>query len=144
MNQGAALIFLTLAVFGLEAQAEIYKIIGPDGKVSYSDKEPQSEKAEKLKIQTYSGTPSVSSLNTAFKRVTLFSAQWCGACRKAKAYMASHKIAFDEWDIDTSSYAQAKMKEFGAKSIPVILVGDQKMIGFTPEKFEAMRNKAGI
>lgn len=144
MNPATALIFLALAVFSPQGEAEIYKVVGPDGKVSYTDKEPKSEKAEKLKIQTYAGVPAVSSLNAAVKRVTLFSAQWCGACRKAKAYMVSHKIAFDEWDIDTSSYAQGKLKEFGTKSIPVILVGNQRMVGFSPESFEDMRSKAGM
>lgn len=144
MNTPLALLLLMLAAFGQGAQAQIYKVVGPDGKVSYSDKEPQAEKAEKLKIQTYSGTPSVSSLDASVKRVTLFSAQWCGHCRAAKAYFNKNKIAFDEWDTDKSYYAQRKMKEFGTKSVPVILVGNQKMIGFSPESFEAMRGKAGM
>lgn len=144
MNKWPALVFLLLSVIVLEARAEIYKVVGADGKVSYTDKEPQSEKAEKLKIQTYTGSPSVSSLAGAVRRVTLFSAQWCGSCRNAKAYMTSHNIAFEEWDIDKSDYARAKMNEFGTKAIPVILVGNQKMVGFSPESFEAMRKKAGM
>jgi len=127
------------------AQAEIYKVTGADGKVSYTDQAPQSAnaKTEKLKIQTYSGAPSVSPYNGSVGKVTLLSAQWCGVCRQAKAYMNSRKIAFEEWDIDQSEYARSKMNELGAKGVPVILVGKQKMVGFSPEGLGAMLQKAG-
>lgn len=140
MSKWRILVFLTLAAFG--TQAEIFKVVGQDGKVSFTDKDPQSEKAEKLKIQTFSGAPAVSSPDGAVKRVTLYSAQWCGSCRAAKAYFISNKIAFDEWDIDKSLYAKSRVKELSNGSIPVILAGKQKMIGFSPKKFEAMSKKA--
>lgn len=140
-------IFLLLSFFAFtvqHAQAEVYKIIGADGKVSYTDKEPESAsaKTEKLKIQTYSGAPTVSTYNGSVRKVTILSAQWCGVCRKAKAYMNSKKIAFEEWDIDQSDFARAKMKELGASGVPVILVGKQKMVGFSPEGLDDMLKKA--
>ena len=145
MNKWPILLTFFFTTIVLEAQAEVYKIVGADGKVSYADKPSQSAttKTEKLKIQTYSGTPSVSSYNGSVQRVTLLSAQWCGVCRKAKAYMNSRKIAFEEWDIDQSDYAQSKMRELGAKGVPVILVGKQKMVGFSPEGLNDMLKKAG-
>jgi len=138
--------FLLLFVFAAQhAQAEIYKVTGADGKVSYTDQAPRSAtgKTENLKIQTYSGAPSVSSLNGSVKKVIMLSAQWCGVCRQAKAYMSSRKIAFEEWDIDQSDYARSKMRELGAKGVPVILVGKQKMVGFSPEGLDDMLQKAG-
>lgn len=139
-----AFLLLILALAGAEARAEIYKVVGADGKVSYTDKEPQTPgaKTEKLTIQTYQGTPSVSSLNSAVKKVTILSAQWCGVCTRAKNYMKSRNIAFEEWDIDQSDYARAKMNELGAKGVPVILVGKQKMVGFSPENLDAMIKNA--
>ena len=145
MNKWPVFILLFFASAAQQAQAEIYKVTGADGKVSYTDKAPQSAtaKAEKLKIQVYSGTPSVSSYNGSVKKVTMLSAQWCGVCKRAKAYMNSHKIAFEEWDIDQSEYARAKMNELGAKGVPVILVGKQKMVGFSAEELESMIKNAG-
>lgn len=145
MNKLPLLLLLFLALSAPQAQAEIYKVISADGKVTYADKPSQSAtaKTEKLKILTYSGAPSVSSYNGSVKKVTLLSAQWCGVCRQAKAYMNSRKIAFEEWDIDQSDYARNKMKELGAKGVPVILVGTQKMVGFSPEGLDDMLQKAG-
>ncbi len=124
--------------------AEVYKIIGADGRISYTDKPPEStsgEKTEKLKLQTYAGDPVVSSSNSAVKRVVIISAEWCGVCTRAKAYMRSHKIDFEEWDIDKSNFARAKMKEHGAKGVPLILVGKQKMVGFSEATLEEMLKK---
>lgn len=145
MNKWPAFLLLALALFAQQAQAEIYKVIGADGKVSYTDKAPQATaaKTEKLKLQTYSGAPSVSSYNGSVRKVTLLSAQWCGVCRQAKAYMVSRKIAFEEWDVDQSEFARAKMRELGAKGVPVILVGQQKMVGFSAERLDAMLKNAG-
>jgi glutaredoxin len=145
MNKWPTFLLLAFVLYAQQAQAEIYKVIGADGKVSYTDKAPQDRtaKSETLKIQTWSGAPSVSSYNGSVRKVTLLSAQWCGICRQAKAYMTSRKIAFEEWDIDRSDYARSKMRELGAKGVPVILVGKQKMVGFSPEGLDDMLQKAG-
>lgn len=136
---------LLLLALGMEAHAVVYKIVGADGRVSYTDKEPEAtstEKTEKLKLQTYTGAPSVSSMKDAVKRVTILSAQWCGQCTRAKAYMKSRKIDFEEWDVDKSDYARAKMNELGAKGVPVILVGKQKMVGFSEDGLEDLLKSA--
>jgi glutaredoxin len=145
MNKWPILFLLFITLGAPKTQAEIYKIVGTDGKVSYADKPSQSAtaKTEKPKIQTYSGAPSVSTYNGSVGKVTLLSAQWCGVCRQAKVYMKSRKIAFEEWDIDQSDYARSKMRELGATGVPVILVGKQKMVGFSPEGLDDMVQKAG-
>lgn len=145
MNKRPAFLLLIFALFALPAQAEIYKVIGADGRVSYTDKNPQSAaaKTEKLSIQAYSGAPSATAPNASARKVTLLSAQWCGACRQAKAYMISRRIAFEEWDVDRSDYARTKMRELGANGVPVILVGKQAMVGFSAERLDAMLKNAG-
>lgn len=134
----APCVLLATALAASNALAEIYKVVGPDGKITYSDREPQAAaKADRLKIQPSSGGTSA-----AAPRVVLFSAQWCGVCREAKSYMASRSISYEEWDVDKSDYAQAKLREFGTRAVPVILVGNQKMIGFSSDRLEAMLKSA--
>ena len=145
MNKQPAFLLLAFALCAPPAQAEIYKVVGADGKVSYTDKNPQptATQTEKLKVQPSSGAASASSPNASARKVTLLSAQWCGACQQAKAYMNSRNIAFVEWDIDQSDYARTKIKALGAKGVPVILVGQQTMVGFSPEQLDAMLKNAG-
>jgi glutaredoxin len=145
MNKPTLLLFALLVCAALDARADIYKVVGPDGKISYTDKEPQTvgAKSEKLKIQTYSGAPSVSNSGTSVRKVTILSAEWCGICTRAKNYMKSRGIAFEEWDIDRSDFARAKMRELGARGVPVILAGGQKMVGFSEAGLDAMLKKSG-
>lgn len=71
--------------------------------------------------------------------VTMYSAAWCGVCRKARAFMEKEGIAFVEKDIEKD---QAAAAELGVKSkragvpmggVPVFDVGGQLMSGFDPE-----------
>lgn len=145
MRRWPAFFCLFLAFGALDVRADIYKHVGADGKVTYSDQEPQAPgtQSKKLSIQTYNGAPSLSTLKNPVGKVTILSAQWCGVCTRAKNYMKSRNIAFEEWDIDKSDYARAKMNELGAKGVPVILVGNQKMVGFSKSGLDAMLKMAG-
>lgn len=140
MKVWIALLCLAAGLINGSAHAEVYKIVGADGKISYSDTPPANPdiKAQTLKIQTWTGSPSVSTSGSRVGKVTMLSAQWCGVCKTAKNYMKSHNIAFEEWDVDQSDFARSKMRELGAKGVPVILVGAQKMVGFSPDRLESM------
>ncbi|MBS4095439.1 MAG: glutaredoxin family protein [Sulfuricella sp.] len=145
MHSWLILIYLVLAlsagVSSALAGSGIYKVVGPDGRISFTDKPPDAasgQKAEALKITTWSGAPATGNNGESVKRVTLISAQWCGQCTKAKAYMKSKGIVFDEWDIDVSDFARGKMKALKAKGVPVILYQSRHMVGFSPESFEKL------
>ncbi|MEZ4475441.1 MAG: glutaredoxin domain-containing protein [bacterium] len=71
--------------------------------------------------------------------VTMYSASWCGVCRKAKAFMEKNGIAFVEKDIekdkDAAAELSAKARRAGleAGGVPVFDVGGRMMSGFDPE-----------
>jgi len=142
--------FLSLAVtFGSAGMAEVFKVRGPDGKVTYTDNRSNGSsdaQIEVVKIDSYSGPAEVSPVegSPALRKVTIFTTEWCGVCRKAKSYMASHGIAYDEFDIEKSRSARAKFDRLGGRGVPVILIGKEKMVGFSPADFEAMLDDAGI
>ena len=69
-------------------------------------------------------------------RVIMYSASWCGVCRKASAFMNENGIAFVEKDIEKDKkagreYAE-KLKRVGKTSagVPVFDVGGQILTGF--------------
>jgi glutaredoxin len=143
-----AFMFFVLG-FGPAGHAEVYKLIGPDGKVTYTDSHSEggnSTKVEVVKIDSYAGPAEVSSVGdlAASRKVTIFTTEWCGVCRKAKSYMAGHGIAYDELDIEKSQFARTEFDQLGGRAVPVILIGKEKMTGFSPAKFEAMLIDAGI
>lgn len=71
--------------------------------------------------------------------VTMYSASWCGVCRKARAFLEKEGVAFVEKDIEKDNGAQAeltaKAKKAGVQvgGVPVFDVGGRILPGFDPD-----------
>ena len=63
----------------------------------------------------------------------LLTASWCNACKRAKAYLREHRIVFQEYDIERSSYGKKLYKERKGYAIPMMIIGDQFRTGFDPK-----------
>ena len=70
--------------------------------------------------------------------VVMYSASWCGVCRKARAFMESSKIPFIERDIERDDGAEDELKEKARRAgvavsgVPVFDVAGQLLRGFDP------------
>lgn len=125
------------------ASAEIYKWTDENGLVHYSDSKPEHQEVTEIEVpvSTYEGV-SYGSVNhdraavDAGKKVVIFSATWCGSCKKAKQYFRRKGIPFTEYDIERTNKAKRLYKNLGATGVPVILVGNKRMNGFTEAGFE--------
>ena len=68
----------------------------------------------------------------------MYSANWCGVCKKARRYFEKQGIDYKEYDVETSARGKSDYKKLGAKGVPVILVGKQRMNGFSVDGFEKL------
>jgi glutaredoxin len=68
--------------------------------------------------------------------VTLYSAAWCGYCRRAKAYLAQNGIAYDDIDVDTPD-GRAAFEQVGKDGVPLLVSGKKRVRGFRPEGYDA-------
>jgi len=139
---GFVILVLSSSLFAVE----LYKWTDEYGRVYYTDKPPPEENAEKLdiKIRSFEGEPQVfdaKGILNSNSSVVMYSAEWCGVCKRAKKYMQKNNIAFKEMDIDKSSQAKREFKKLNGKGVPIILVGNQRMNGFSAVKLEAMLKK---
>ncbi|MBI5008002.1 MAG: glutaredoxin family protein [Nitrosomonadales bacterium] len=131
----------------------LYKSVGQDGKITYSDKPPAEDRIEKtirsanlpntaLPASTYSYVEQLRKKKAAAPArtsgVVLFTASWCGYCRQAKAYLAARGIAFREIDIDTSSGMAAYAEAGGGSGIPLLIAAGQSIQGFSPASYDAL------
>lgn len=71
-------------------------------------------------------------------QVVMYSTDWCGYCKKARDYFRSQNIAFVEYDIEKNPQARRQYDALGAKGVPVILVGDKRMNGFSVSGFQGI------
>ncbi len=76
--------------------------------------------------------------------VVVYSAEWCGYCKKAKAWMTSKGVPFIERDVDKTPGAQqelqAKLKAAGVPGggIPVVDWAGSIVVGFDVPAFEKL------
>lgn len=127
------------------AQAEVYRWVDDDGTVHFSDtpREPgQTQRIDVGEINTAKsvdvesiGTDEVSAGAT---EVVLYSASWCGNCDRARAWFQQNDVPFVEYDVEDSRKGRGDFAAMGGKAVPVIVVGDRKMVGFSPERFEQL------
>lgn len=70
--------------------------------------------------------------------VRIYTAKWCAICKQAKTYLNSHGIAFDESDIETEKGLQAYTDAGGGDGIPLLLVGNERVVGFSEQAYDAV------
>lgn len=139
------LIIISLMLFSYQSNSEIYKWVDAQGKSHFTDTPPKDQQVEEveLKINTYTSvqiTPLVERLGKKGK-VVMYSASWCGICKKAKAYFVKNRIPHVVYDVEKSSIGRSDFKLLRGKSIPVLIIGKKRMNGFTVSRFEALYKK---
>jgi glutaredoxin len=145
-----------LAAIGLAvlpAAGQVYKWTGPDGRTHYGDRPPADSKKEELRIgvQSFGGpaevdtwtqilkrAPAVDTSKPASSAVTMFSTSWCPHCKRAKDYFARKGVAYREVDIEASEAGSREFKAYGGQGVPLIIVGDKRMRGFSAETMDRM------
>jgi glutaredoxin len=70
--------------------------------------------------------------------VVMYSTSWCGYCKKARRYFKSKGIKFVERDIERSRLAKVAYDRLGGNGVPLIVVGNNKMSGFSVRKFDRL------
>lgn len=139
----ASLILLIL--FSAASHAEIYKWIDEQGRVHYGDSPKATDSASIVDVKinsykhvSYDNIDFYSSSNA--KQVVMYGTSWCGFCKKARNYFKQQGISFVEYDIESDSAAKRDYDSLGATGVPVILVGDKRMNGFSEEGFKRIYN----
>jgi glutaredoxin len=144
---------LTLTAATASDAQTVYKSVGPDGKVVYSDSPPVDGKnARKLKFDNLPASPlpaparptvdqpkrSPSTAVPVTTAVVLYSAPWCGYCKAAKSWLDVRGIAYREIDVDTESGQVAYAQAGGGNGIPLLVAGGQRVQGFSAAAYDAL------
>ena len=70
--------------------------------------------------------------------IVMFSAAWCGVCKRAKNYFEQEGIAFVEHDVDENQAARAEYLALNPKkTVPTIKIGNEVVIGFSEQAVQA-------
>lgn len=149
---GAAVL---LVVGGSFAQAQqVYRIVGPDGKVTFSDKPPVSAQAKATDAGTAaSGTNNADSgsgrlpfeLAKVARQfpVTLYTGKDCAPCNSGRNLLVNRGIPFAEKTVENYESAEALKQLSGHSSLPLMTIGSQQLKGFSETSWTQYLNAAG-
>lgn len=136
---------LILLLLSQPTLADIYKWVDESGRVHYSDTAASDRPTETVEIRsnsyqspTYAEPAATEHTAHAPKKVIMYSTSWCGYCKKARSYFRSSGIAFSEFDIEKDQRAKRKYDAIGGRGVPVILIGSQRMNGFSAARFDQL------
>lgn len=63
------------------------------------------------------------------KPVVAFTTSTCPACKRARELFAEHKVDYYDFVIDQSPKASEHYQTLGEQAVPVLLIGDRKIVG---------------
>ncbi len=91
-------------------------------------------------------TPTITNdtINTASTAVTptnkveIYTAVWCGACKKAKQWLRAKNIPFQEYDVEKNSNAALRMQKLGGGGgIPFAVINGTTIEGFSAHRYSS-------
>jgi glutaredoxin len=145
-----ALLLLSIFLAALPIQAQ-YKWVGPDGRITYSDKPPPvSAKPAENSTSSVGGTAgSTNTLPYALNRtaqnypVTLYTIKDCSSCTDGRQLLQKRGIPFVEKTVSSAADIEAMKKISSENSFPILTVGSQKLPGFLAESWDQALDLAG-
>ncbi len=139
---------LLLAISPSQAQ---YKVIGADGKVTYSDRPPPGAEGKVSALGAKAAAePAGPALPFELRQVaskypvTLYTVTGaCEPCASARQLLKQRGIPFAERQVVTSEDSDALEKLSGAREAPTLTIGSQTLRGLAPEVWVSYLDAAG-
>ena len=143
-----------IVLLPLDAQSQqIYRIVGPDGRITYSDKapvesEPKSRTAP-LGASASAGGSDVAGLPFELRQVTsrypvtLYTSSNCGPCGSGRALLASRGVPYSEKTVTTPEDLEAFKRLSGTTALPFLTIGGQQLKGYSDVEWAQYLDAAG-
>lgn len=145
----SALAVACIAASPTQAQ-QVYRIIGADGKVTFSDKPPASDAQGKVTPGTgASGGAAASSLPFELRQiaskypVTLYTGANCTPCISARSMLIGRGVPFAEKSVNSGEDIQALQRLSGETSLPFATIGSQQLTGYSDAEWGQFLTAAG-
>lgn len=148
----AAVMLTSGGLFSSAIQAQqVFRIVGPDGKVTFSDQPPPASSNAKVTSGAgpSGGGAAPSPLPYELKQVaakypvTLYAGVNCVPCMSARTMLTGRGIPFAEKTITTVDDVQALQRISGGNNLPFATIGGQQLNGFSDSEWTQFLNAAG-
>lgn len=143
-----ALLLGALVIAASPAHA-LFKVVGPDGRVTYSDRPPNAAEGKVQSVNRDGGGVSDSALPFALRQVatrfpvTLYTTSNCEPCSLARASLVRRGVPFSERVAEAQEDREAWTRLVGGPEAPALRVGGQVLRGYTPSTWDETLDLAG-
>ncbi|MRD45813.1 DUF4124 domain-containing protein [Caenimonas koreensis DSM 17982] len=147
------LLGVTAFIGGDASAQQIYRIIGPDGKVTFSDQPPAAvvpgKSASSTSVRSSAGSdgPALAvELRNAMSRfpVTMYTGANCDPCSRGRTSLSARGIPFSEKTVTTVEDLDAlKRLQGGSAALPLLTIGGQQLKGFNESEWNDFLDAAG-
>ena len=127
-----------------------YRIVGPDGRVTYSDQPPPSNTSARPVGGAASSTTSANAqlpfeLRQVASRypVTLYTSSDCAPCNSGRNLLNARGIPYAEKTVNTAEDNDALKRLSGDASLPFITIGGQQIKGYSDSEWTQFLDAAG-
>ncbi|MET0963804.1 MAG: glutaredoxin family protein [Noviherbaspirillum sp.] len=130
------------------AQAQLYKSVGPDGRVTYSDAPPASARTVETRPLP-SGGATAAALPYELAQVarahpvTLYTADKCEPCASARSLLAARGVPYAEKTVSSNEDIAALRAAGGQAQLPLLTVGRSREQGFEEGAWNNTLSAAG-
>jgi len=143
---------LALACFALPGHA-LYKVVGPDGTVTYTDRPPPAATGRPAPVGARTEAPAgdapLANLPLELRQVstrypvTLYTGADCAPCETGRRLLAARGVPFAERRVSSEEDAEALNRLTGGRSIPTLMIGTQALRGFADSDWHSYLDAAG-
>ena len=145
----SAALFAAMLLAGAAQGQTIYRIVGADGRITFSDKLPAAtEKATALDNTGRPVAASTASLPAELRQVagkypvTLYTSTACLPCNQGRDLLTNRGIPFTEKTISTPEDSAALQRISGDNTLPLLSIGAQQIRGFSDSEWSQFLDAA--
>jgi hypothetical protein len=139
---------LLIMLCAAAADAQLYKWVGPDGKVTYTDTPPPPS-AQRIETRPPAGAVNIPGLPYELAQavkahpVTLYTTSNCAPCDEGRALLSRRGIPFTEKTVNSSDDI-VRFRQLGSEGeLPLLSVGRHQQRGFESSTWHATLTSAG-
>lgn len=140
---------LLVASAAIQAQT-LYRSVGPDGRVTFSDTPPPTASAKPSGSAAGGGTTTAgAALPYALQQVvdrypvTLYTGDACAPCASGRNLLTARGIPFTERTVNSAEDVAALQRMAGDASLPFLTIASQQIIGFSDAEWNQYLDAAG-
>ncbi len=129
----------------------VYRIVGPDGRVTYSDQPPPTGATVRSAGGAAAGNVGSGNAQLPFELrqvasrfpVTLYTSNDCAPCNSGRNLLNARGIPYVEKTVNTFEDSEALKRISGESSLPFLTIGGQQIKGYSDAEWTQFLDAAG-